>query len=61
MLKQIYVRSTAERDDGSPMFPGVWIETWVLMPATGVWMLVAYRPAPDVEVATLVARAPAAG
>ena len=34
---EVYVRSSAERDDGSSLFPGVWIETWDLMPGTGVW------------------------
>jgi hypothetical protein len=61
MLKEICVRSTAERDDGSPMFPGFWIETWILLPGTGAWMVLSFRPAPEVEVAALVARAPAAG
>ena len=45
MLKEVHVRSSAERDDGSPMFLGVWIETWVSMRGTGVWMLVAYLSA----------------
>jgi hypothetical protein len=61
MLKQIHVRSTAERDDGTPLYPGTWVETWVLMPGAGVWMLLDWRPAPEVEVAALVARATAAG
>ena len=60
MLKQIHVRSTAERDDGTPLYPGTWVETWLFMPGAGVWVLVSFRPAPEVEVAEL-ARAPAAG
>ena len=46
MLKEVHVRSSAELADGSPMFPGTWIETWVLMPGAGVWILASFRPAP---------------
>jgi hypothetical protein len=53
MLKEIYVRSSAELEDGSPMFPGTWVETWILLPGTGAWMLLSFRPAPEVEVAAL--------
>jgi hypothetical protein len=44
MLKEIYVRSSAEPEDGSEMFPGTWVETWILLPGTGAWMLLSFRP-----------------
>jgi hypothetical protein len=54
MLLREVVRAAAN-DDGSPIL----VETWVMLPEMGTWLLVAIRPLPDVEAA--LARAPAAG
>jgi hypothetical protein len=46
MILQNFVTLPSQNRDGSPMFPGVWIETWLLMPGTTeVWLLAALQPA----------------
>ena len=46
MIKQNFVSLPSKNRDGSPMFPGVWIETWLLMPGTtGVWLLAGLQKA----------------
>jgi len=40
---QVKVHYAAQWPDGSLMYPGVWIETWVKVCPT-VWMLIAVEP-----------------
>ena len=44
MLSYREVEPESQNPDGSPMFPGVWVEVWVKDRVTGVSMLVAFRP-----------------
>jgi hypothetical protein len=43
MIKQIRVQYTSQWPDRSLMFPGIWIETYVLL-CPGVWWLIDSRP-----------------
>lgn len=43
MVRFVKVRYSAQWTDGSPMYPGTWVETWVLICPT-VWMLVGIEP-----------------
>lgn len=46
MLRRNEVRSSAVHEDGSLMYPGVWLETWALMAGTSVWILIGFEPEP---------------
>lgn len=44
MIRQELLRMSSQHLDGSPMYPGVWLRTWVLLPGTRVWMCVSCVP-----------------
>lgn len=46
-IKQERVRLTSQHRDGSLMFPGVWVLTWVS--AAWGWLLVAMEPEEQVK------------
>lgn len=45
------VQSTACDKDGWPLYPGTWVEVWLLHPLMGVWFLVSFSPGPPPEAA----------
>jgi len=51
MIKQRIVENAygtfVAHNQSYPMYSGKWVETWALMPGTGVWFLISFEPLPE--------------
>lgn len=49
-MKRVVVRPASKYANGDLMFPGEWVETWILQEAIGVWFLVDFSSLQSVDV-----------
>lgn len=44
MIRVVPVRLSSQYLDGSPMYPGVWLQVWLFNPCLKVWSMVDLKP-----------------